>query len=123
MRPLLHDEVMNVHTIRLLVFAFLFISCASAVDAAEAMRIREGDRVELEGEFRRMGDRITFATTNREGSDQSGLRVLENLALQRVAAVLKIRGGRLHWKVVGEMTEFQGENFLFIRHAIIVPKD
>jgi len=114
---------MNVHSLQLICFTLLFFASVNLVTAAEPNRVREGDRVEFEGEFRRMGDRITFAATSKEDGDQSGLRVLENLALQRVAAVLKTRGGRLHWKVVGEMTEFQGENYLLVRHAIIVQKD
>ena len=47
------------------------------------------------------------------------MKALENLALERVARAMQQGRGDVNWEVSGEITEFQGENFLLITRAVI----
>lgn len=82
-----------------------------------AGRHREGfDLVEQTGTFRPAGDRIVFF------SDDGRLRlvVLENLALQRVAAMLAANPEPLRWKVTGTLTEYRNVNYLLLRRVELI---
>ena len=43
---------------------------------------------------------------------------LENLCLERVNKIVRETPEQTYWKIDGEFTEFQGENFLLIRRAV-----
>jgi hypothetical protein len=73
---------------------------------------------DVAGEFQSTGDRILFQPRDRK----SGLLVLENLALERVARALEeIREPGL-WSVSGTVTEFRGANYLLITRAVLKAK-
>lgn len=75
-------------------------------------RLREGaELVDEVGTFQATGDRITFYT-----SSGRSFRVLENLALDRIAATIdKPR----EWLVQARITEFRGNNYLLITRATL----
>jgi hypothetical protein len=80
-------------------------------------RLREGTRlVDVVGTFQPVGaDGITFSP---QGSKES-YRVLENLALERIARALdESRGVRL-WVVSGLITEYRGSNYLLVSKAVM----
>ncbi len=79
-------------------------------------RLREGtELVEQPGIFRMAGDRMTFFTDLGEGR----FVVLENLILERVGDVIGEYQTPPYWSVTGTLTEYQGENFLLIRRAVL----
>jgi hypothetical protein len=88
---------------------------AAASPAKEAAPLlREGEVIELVGKLELAGDRATFTPQN---SDVS-LRVLENLALERVIQVLTESRDERLWLVSGVVTEYRGGNYLLIHKAI-----
>jgi hypothetical protein len=93
-------------------------SAESAFPQQESgFRTREG--TEMLGQlgcFRRAGDRLVFTPA---GSHQQ-LIALENLNLERIARVIADNPERLRpleWNVTGTVTEFRGDNYLFVRRA------
>ena len=79
-------------------------------------RIREGtELVDQPGSFRPTGDRIAFFTDVGKGR----LVVLENLALERVRRSIEDTPTPPEWIVTGTVTEYRGENFLFVRRAVL----
>jgi hypothetical protein len=59
------------------------------------------------------GDRATFYPAD----SQEPLRVLENLALERVVRILSQSRGDQEWLVTGVVTEYRGANFLLVTKA------
>lgn len=90
-----------------------------ASDTAESSaRLREGTELpDVMGSFKMTGDRLTFSAQGKS----TEIRCLENLTLERVTRVISIRrdSSNLTWTVSGTATEYQGENFLLVRRAII----
>jgi hypothetical protein len=82
----------------------------------EKSLLREGTNLsEARGKFKIGKDRIVFSD---EGQNKS-FACLENLMLQRIDSFLKDdEGGKQRWTVSGRITEFNGENFLWIDRAI-----
>lgn len=79
-------------------------------------RLREGTRIENQfGRFEVTGDRVTFYSAS--GSDS--IRVLENLALERVTRELTGIARNRQWKITAIVTEFKGNNFLLLEHAVL----
>jgi hypothetical protein len=78
-------------------------------------RRREGTKFEGAGRFEITGDRVTFYPA--EG--QESFRVLENLALERVARVLGESREPRQWNVAGVFTEYQGGNYLLLSRAAV----
>ncbi len=82
-------------------------------------RQREGSRMDRQqGHFKLTGDRLTFHVS---GSEDKYLG-LENLAMERIAKVVSERHDspeQLVWEVTGVFTEYRGNNYLLITHAII----
>lgn len=77
--------------------------------------LREGTLVQDElGRFHRQEGRIIF----RSMLTNNSWIALENLNLERVAISLQAAGGDQLWSVTGELTEFQGDNYLLIRRAV-----
>ena len=90
-------------------------SAATALSANESTSLlREGEVIEVVGKLELAGDRATFTPQN---SDVS-LRVLENLALERVIQVLSESRDERQWLVSGVVTEYRGGNYLLIHKAI-----
>lgn len=87
---------------------------SSPANAIAAQRMREGAELSEEvGTFQATGDRITFYATSGKS-----FRVLENLALERIAATIdKPR----EWLVSARVTEFRGNNYLLITRATLSP--
>jgi hypothetical protein len=76
--------------------------------------LREGQSVELVGRLELSGDRATFFPIDK----QPPLRVLENLALERVTRILGESTGEHQWLVSGVITEYRGANYLLISKAV-----
>jgi len=81
-------------------------------------RIREGTKLEKTGYFKSAGDGVTFYTD--EGKVR--FRGLENLILERIARTIEDTPGQVEWNVRGTVTEFRGNNYLLITHAILKTK-
>lgn len=94
---------------------------AAAADVAEGPlqredRLREGtELVDQPGSFRMTGDRIAFFTDLGKGR----LIALENLALERVGRTIEDNPSPPKWLVTGVITEYRGENLLFIQRAVL----
>lgn len=83
------------------------------------MRLREGARItDLVGEFQRSSDRYTFV----QEDAKQGIRVLENLALERVSRILEDDPSPRMWSVSGTITEYRGENYLLVTRAVLKPR-
>ncbi|WP_254508090.1 hypothetical protein [Anatilimnocola floriformis] len=79
-------------------------------------RQREGSRLsDIAGRFEIAGDRVTFFP----GGGRESYRLLENLALERVAQVLTESRARQEWTISGTLTEFRGANYLLLTKAVI----
>ena len=92
---------------------------AQGESSSSALR-REGTHVDIEGHFSISGERATFQA----GDDSVQFRALENLALDRVLRMVRDAGSRkLHWNIEGSLTEFHGQNFLLVEHAVVISRD
>ena len=79
-------------------------------------RFREGTRVsDLVGIVRQTGQRYTFFVE----AEGSRFVLLENLMLERIMRSQASHPGIVQWKVSGTVTEFQGQNYLLIEHALL----
>jgi len=79
------------------------------------LRLREGTRLtDVNGKFEVAGDRVSFSAT--ESTDS--LRVLENLALERIRRVLGENRATPEWTISGTITEYNGANFLLLSKAV-----
>jgi len=79
-------------------------------------RIREGTPLEkVAGHFKLTGDRVTFFATG--GKQRFG--GLENLALERIARIVKDSPTQLQWSVTGVITEYRGTNYVLVTHAVL----
>ena len=86
--------------------------------AERGARLREGSALtDSTGHFRITRNRLTFL----EQDGSVALRCLENLLLERITRVIGIQRdvNSLSWTVSGTVTEYQGENYLLITHAVI----
>ncbi|MGE0757731.1 MAG: hypothetical protein AB7O38_11950 [Pirellulaceae bacterium] len=80
------------------------------------LRQREGVRITDQlGEFQKSGDRYNFYPQNGKGI----IRVLENLALERVTQQLGDVTATRIWCVSGILTEYRGENYLLVTRAVL----
>ena len=78
--------------------------------------MREGSKlVDQVGDFQKSGEQINFYIKE----PGAVLRVLENLALERVARVLDDNPSMRSWSVTGVITEFRGENYLLVTRATL----
>jgi len=88
----------------------------TASDSASGARLREGTKLQEQvGEFQKTTDRVNFYPKDGQGA----IRVLENLAMERVARVLQDSPTPRLWSVSGVITEYRGENFLLITRAVL----
>ena len=83
--------------------------------APPKQRLREGTQmVDRVGTVRLSGQRYVF----HDPQDGTELRLLENLALERVIRTQdELREDR-PWTISGVVTEYQGENFLLLTRAV-----
>jgi len=82
----------------------------------QAQRAREGSLLTDEnGSFEFVGDRILFVP----GGGRDSLRVLENLALERIVRELGDARDQRNWAVCGTLTEFKGANYLLVTKALL----
>ena len=95
---------------------------AVKVDTASSdleQRLREGTHIsDAIGEFQKSSDRYAFI----QQDGKRALRVLENLALERVVRVLEDDPSPRAWSVSGTITEYRGENFLLLTRAVLKPR-
>jgi hypothetical protein len=77
-------------------------------------RLREGEVLEVTGKLELAGDRAIFYPAG----EKNGLRVLENLALERVTQVLSESRDERQWIVSGTITEYRGANYILIHKAV-----
>ena len=86
--------------------------------ASGTKRIREGTALRnAHVFFLQTGDRTVLYTVE----NNQRFTCLENLALERILTTMREKPERKFWKINGEFTEFRGENFVIIRHAVIAP--
>jgi len=87
--------------------------------AGENTRLREGQVLtDVQGTFDTAGNRVQF----RPADGSASLRVLENLALERVTRILdETRPDRL-WLLSGTVTEYRGENYLLITRVVLTSR-
>jgi hypothetical protein len=90
-------------------------SLSSSASNKPAERIREGTRlIDEVGTFQSVGDRVSFLP----GGNKEALRVLENLALERIDRTLGESGNQQRpWIISGVITEFKGANYLLVSKA------
>ena len=82
----------------------------------QVQRAREGSLVTDEaGSFEFVGDRIVFVPAG----GRESLRVLENLALERIVRELGDARDQRNWSVCGLLTEFKGANYLLVTKALL----
>jgi len=73
---------------------------------------REGTRLEtVPGRVIEVGRRWAFVSDQ----EQTTFRLLENLALERIARAIRLEPGDDHWAVSGTLTEFSGQNYLLLQ--------
>ncbi|HBT76838.1 MAG TPA: hypothetical protein DEB39_07900 [Planctomycetaceae bacterium] len=81
-------------------------------------KIREGATVQGQiAVFRQIGNRVSVFIS--PGNER--YTCLENLCLERVLRVLRENTDQVFWKIDGQFTEFQGENFFLLRRAVLSP--
>ena len=91
------------------------IATLSPHQLVRTQRIREGTAFrDLHVFFRQIGDRTAMYTVE----DNRRFLCLENLTLERILTTIEEKPERQIWKIDGEFTEFRGENYVLIRHAI-----
>lgn len=84
-------------------------------DAAKTRRYREGTVVNQSvGVIYSLGDRFMFKVDETEEQ----FRLLENLALERVAGAIQDAEEEKTWIISGVVTEFKGTNWLLVTRAI-----
>lgn len=104
---------------------------AAASEAARASEstslLREGTRVaNQDGQFSQADGVWFFTPTASAGSRESSssrIRVLENLALQRVVQMIQQDPSDNRWVISGVITEYFGENRVMMSMAVRAPID
>ena len=79
-----------------------------------SLRLREGEVIEATGRLELSGDRAIFYPKGEKAS----LRVLENLALERITRVLSESRDEREWVISGTVTEYRGANYILIHKAV-----
>jgi hypothetical protein len=87
---------------------------AATSSAPTEQLLREGQAVEISGKLELAGDRALLYPEN----GGPALRVLENLALERITRILSESRGQRDWLVTGTITEYRGSNYLLISKAV-----
>lgn len=88
--------------------------------AQDTQLLREGTRiVDQLGSFQLIGERATFLADDGTRRFVS----LENLNLERIVRAIEEIPVKLQWSVTGTITEYRGDNFLTVEHAVLASKD
>lgn len=82
--------------------------------AEDTTRWREGHRIENVTATLQISDTERFTASI---DSERNLVVLENLSLERIAEAMKIDSSDNRWTVYGRVTEFRGQNYLWIERA------
>lgn len=83
-----------------------------AARSSSNAKSREGTQIEaVRGRIIEIGRRWALVT---DEGDQT-YRILENLALERIARAIRHDPADDHWSVSGTLTEFSGQNYLLLR--------
>jgi len=86
-------------------------------DAKAAARLREGTQLhDRTGRFNMSSQRVQFMPDDKA---PDSIRVLENLALERITAGLHENQESSRWVVSGTITEYRGVNYLLITRAVM----
>lgn len=80
----------------------------------DASRWREGHRIENVTVSFQISETERFLVTI---TSEKGLTALENLALERIADAMRVDSADNRWVVTGRITEFRGQNYLWIERA------
>jgi|GEM_PF-2155713 hypothetical protein len=80
----------------------------------DTSRWREGHRIENVTVSFQISETERFLVTL---SSEKGLTALENMALERIADAMRIDSADNRWVVTGRITEFRGQNYLWIERA------
>lgn len=80
----------------------------------DASRWREGHRIENVTVSFQISETERFLVAL---SSEKGLTALENMALERIADAMRIDSADNRWVVTGRITEFRGQNYLWIERA------
>ncbi len=76
--------------------------------------LREGGKIDNQaGYFQASGNRLAFVSAD----DKRTFIALENRNLERVDQAIAENDKRLEWIVSGTISEYRGENFLFVNRA------
>ena len=90
----------------------------TAAATVKKKKIRENTPFkDKRGYFRATGQRTTFYAL--DGSER--YVCLENLNLERILKAMRDDPSRTAWKIDGEFTEFNEENYIIIRRAVVAP--
>lgn len=88
----------------------------AAAAPSASNRVREGTRLQDRlGSFKITGEGVTFFSTDGE----LRLSGLQNLAMERVARVLRESHSEPEWMVTGVVTEYEGGNYLLLQRAVL----
>ncbi|PQO26548.1 hypothetical protein [Blastopirellula marina] len=89
---------------------------AQADEKRRRNRVREGTRItDSVGQFDWVGDRLNFVSD--DGTQD--FRVLENLAMERIAQSMEQSASKITWTVSGVVTEYRGSNYLMVEHVTL----
>lgn len=77
-------------------------------------RWREGHRIENVVASFQLSDADRFVVSL---PSDKGLTALENMALERVADAMRVDSTDNRWVVTGKITEFRGQNYIWIERA------
>lgn len=80
----------------------------------DASRWREGHRIENVTVSFQISETERFLVAL---NSERGLTALENLALERIADAMRVDSADNRWVVTGRITEFRGQNYLWIERA------
>lgn len=88
--------------------------------SSSSVKSREGTQIEaVRGRIIEIGRRWALVT---DEGDQT-YRILENLALERIARAIRVDPADDHWSVSGSLTEFSGQNYLLLRVVMRASSD
>lgn len=89
-------------------------------EPTQAKLMREGTRIEsLHTQCRNVGDRLVVEIAE----DTRPLEALENLASQRILQAVSDEASSNGWIVNGQITEFQGRNYILLDKVTRAPKE
>lgn len=90
----------------------------SARSGKDKTQLREGARLlDREGTLAERGERWVFTPD----SEKEGFTLLENQTLERMTSAASNSTQEQKWSVSGVVTEFQGNHYLLLERAVLLP--